>query len=86
MSQFVKYAFLVTAAFIALSVPAIAQDGQPSPISFSGVGDVVTTTRGPDMPTMRSWDGWGDWNLSWAAWSGGKTQTGGIAPDPRLAD
>ena len=38
MSQFVKYAFLVTAAFVALSVPAMAQDGQPKPISLSSVG------------------------------------------------
>ncbi len=38
MSQFVKYAFLVVAAFVALSVPAMAQDQavQPSAVSFSG--------------------------------------------------
>ena len=37
MSQFVKYAFLVVAAFVALSVPAMAQDAvQPSAVSFSG--------------------------------------------------
>lgn len=35
MSQFVKYFFMVTAAFVALSVPAMAQDGGTS-ISFSG--------------------------------------------------
>ncbi len=51
MSQFVKYAFLVTAAFVTLSVPAMAQEVQPSAsvpaiaqevqpaaVSFSGVG------------------------------------------------
>ena len=41
MSQFVKYAFLVVAAFVALSVPAMAQDVEavaplPSAVSFSG--------------------------------------------------
>lgn len=39
MSQFVKYAFLVVAAFVALSVPAMAQDAAaplPSAVSFSG--------------------------------------------------
>ena len=36
MSQFVKYIFLVTAAFVALSVPAMAQDGGGTSISFSG--------------------------------------------------
>ena len=39
MSQFVKYAFLVVAAFVALSVPAMAQDQiapLPSAVSFSG--------------------------------------------------
>lgn len=41
MSQFVKYAFLVVAAFVALSVPAMADEAeaivsQPSAVSFSG--------------------------------------------------
>lgn len=35
MSQFVKCAFLVVAAFVALSAPAMAQ-GEPSAVSFSG--------------------------------------------------
>ncbi len=37
--------------------------------TFSGVGDVVVTTKGPGMPPMRSWDGWGDWNVPWPTWS-----------------
>ena len=38
------------------------------------IGDVAiyTNTGGPTMP---SWDGYGDWNLSWATW-----QTGGAVP------
>lgn len=41
---------------------------------FSQIGDVVTyaNTGGTRMP---SWDGYGDWNLPWAAW-----QAGGIVP------
>ena len=35
MSRFVRLAFLVMAAFVAMSVPAMAQDGGTS-ISFSG--------------------------------------------------
>ena len=35
VSQFVKYAFLAVAAFVAISAPALAQD-QPSAVSFSG--------------------------------------------------
>ncbi len=54
--------------------------------AFSGVGDVVTTTKLPDMPNMRSWDGWGDWNLSWATWTGGKVPSAGAAPDHRLGE
>jgi lipoprotein-anchoring transpeptidase ErfK/SrfK len=39
--------------------------------SFAQIGDVTdyTHTGGPTMP---SWDGYGDWNLSWNTW-----QTGG---------
>jgi lipoprotein-anchoring transpeptidase ErfK/SrfK len=39
---------------------------------FAHVGDVAvyTNTGGPTMP---SWDGYGDWNLSWTTW-----QSGGI--------
>ncbi|HKC29494.1 MAG TPA: L,D-transpeptidase, partial [Jatrophihabitans sp.] len=35
---------------------------------FAMVGDVANypVTDGPLMP---SWDGFGDWNLSWAQWS-----------------
>jgi len=51
--------------------------------TFTGVGDVVTTSKLPDMPNMRSWDGWGDWNVPWATWSGDGQSTG-LAPDPRL--
>jgi lipoprotein-anchoring transpeptidase ErfK/SrfK len=41
---------------------------------FVQVGDVTvyTNTGGGTMP---SWDGYGDWNLSWATW-----QTGGAVP------
>ncbi|MEV6847545.1 L,D-transpeptidase [Actinoplanes sp. NPDC051411] len=37
---------------------------------FAHVGDVAvyTNTGGPTMP---SWDGYGDWNLSWSTWSAG---------------
>jgi lipoprotein-anchoring transpeptidase ErfK/SrfK len=38
--------------------------------SFAQVGDVTeyTHTGGPTMP---SWDGYGDWNLSWSTWQDG---------------
>lgn len=36
MSQFVKYSFLVVAAFVAISAPAMAQDQVGTSISFSG--------------------------------------------------
>ena len=38
--------------------------------TFSQIGDVVvyTNTAGQQMP---SWDGYGDWNLPWAAWKAG---------------
>jgi lipoprotein-anchoring transpeptidase ErfK/SrfK len=41
---------------------------------FAQVGDVTvyTNTGGPTMP---SWDGYGDWNLSWSTW-----QSGGLVP------
>jgi lipoprotein-anchoring transpeptidase ErfK/SrfK len=42
---------------------------------FAKVGDVTvyTNTGGPTMP---SWDGYGDWNLSWSTWrSGGVVKT-----------
>jgi lipoprotein-anchoring transpeptidase ErfK/SrfK len=37
---------------------------------FANVGDVTefVNTGGPTMP---SWDGFGDWNISWAQWQGG---------------
>jgi len=37
---------------------------------FAQVGDVTvyTNTGGPTMP---SWDGYGDWNLSWGTWQAG---------------
>ena len=37
---------------------------------FAQVGDVAvyTNTGGPTMP---SWDGYGDWNVSWSSWQGG---------------
>jgi len=37
---------------------------------FAQVGDVAeyTNTGGPTMPV---WDGYGDWNLSWATWKAG---------------
>jgi lipoprotein-anchoring transpeptidase ErfK/SrfK len=37
---------------------------------FAQVGDVTeyTNTGGPTMP---SWDGYGDWNVSWSTWQGG---------------
>lgn len=36
MSQFVKFCLTVVAAFVVLSVPAMAQDGGQASISFSG--------------------------------------------------
>jgi lipoprotein-anchoring transpeptidase ErfK/SrfK len=41
---------------------------------FAQIGDVAvyTNTGGPTMP---SWDGYGDWNLSWSTW-----QAGGLLP------
>jgi lipoprotein-anchoring transpeptidase ErfK/SrfK len=38
--------------------------------NFAQIGDVTeyTNTGGPTMP---SWDGYGDWNLSWTTWQGG---------------
>jgi lipoprotein-anchoring transpeptidase ErfK/SrfK len=41
---------------------------------FAQVGDVTiyTNTGGPTMP---SWDGYGDWNLSWDTW-----RAGGLLP------
>jgi lipoprotein-anchoring transpeptidase ErfK/SrfK len=42
---------------------------------FAHIGDVAiyTNTGGPTMP---SWDGYGDWNLSWSTWqSGGALKT-----------
>jgi len=37
---------------------------------FAHIGDVAvyTSTGGPTMP---SWDGYGDWNLSWPTWQAG---------------
>jgi lipoprotein-anchoring transpeptidase ErfK/SrfK len=37
---------------------------------FAHVGDVAVYTR-TGGPTMPSWDGYGDWNLSWSTWQGG---------------
>jgi lipoprotein-anchoring transpeptidase ErfK/SrfK len=38
--------------------------------TFAQIGDVTeyTNTGGPKMP---SWDGYGDWNLSWSTWQAG---------------
>jgi lipoprotein-anchoring transpeptidase ErfK/SrfK len=41
---------------------------------FAQVGDVTVYTR-TGGPTMPSWDGYGDWNLSWSTW-----QAGGAVP------
>ncbi len=38
MSQFVKYAFLAVAAFVAMSAPAMAQESSEILRSFSGLG------------------------------------------------
>jgi lipoprotein-anchoring transpeptidase ErfK/SrfK len=37
---------------------------------FAQVGDVTVYTR-TGGPTMPSWDGYGDWNLSWTTWQAG---------------
>lgn len=37
---------------------------------FSLIGDVVTYPNAAGT-TMPSWDGYGDWNLDWASWTGG---------------
>jgi lipoprotein-anchoring transpeptidase ErfK/SrfK len=38
--------------------------------AFAQVGDVTEYTR-TGGPTMPSWDGYGDWNLSWTTWRTG---------------
>jgi lipoprotein-anchoring transpeptidase ErfK/SrfK len=38
--------------------------------NFAQVGD-VTVYNNTGGPTMPSWDGYGDWNLSWATWQAG---------------
>jgi lipoprotein-anchoring transpeptidase ErfK/SrfK len=38
--------------------------------NFARVGDVATYTN-TGGATMPSWDGYGDWNLSWSTWQGG---------------
>ena len=38
--------------------------------NFARIGD-VTTYANTGGATMPSWDGYGDWNLSWATWQGG---------------
>jgi lipoprotein-anchoring transpeptidase ErfK/SrfK len=38
--------------------------------SFAQVGDVTVFTK-TGGPTMPSWDGYGDWNLSWSTWQAG---------------
>ncbi|HEY3715574.1 MAG TPA: L,D-transpeptidase [Jatrophihabitantaceae bacterium] len=39
--------------------------------NFSQIGDVVTYTNTGTSNTMPSWDGFGDWNVSWADWQDG---------------
>jgi len=43
-------------------------------LDFAQIGDVTTYAR-TGGATMPSWDGYGDWNLSWSTWRGG-----GLAP------
>ncbi len=38
---------------------------------FSRVGDIVTYTNTGTSRTMPSWDGFGDWNISWSEWKQG---------------
>jgi lipoprotein-anchoring transpeptidase ErfK/SrfK len=38
--------------------------------NFAMIGDVVQYPNAPGQ-TMPSWDGYGDWNLSWAEWKAG---------------
>ena len=38
MSQFLKYASLVVAAFVAMTVPAMAQDGAGAPVVLTTIG------------------------------------------------
>ncbi len=39
--------------------------------TFSLIGDVVTYTNTGTAKTMPSWDGFGDWNVSWPDWQAG---------------
>jgi len=38
---------------------------------FSNIGDVVTYTNTGTAKTVPSWDGFADWNVSWADWQAG---------------
>jgi lipoprotein-anchoring transpeptidase ErfK/SrfK len=38
---------------------------------FSLIGDVVTYTNTGTSQQMPSWDGFGDWNITWTDWQGG---------------
>ena len=39
--------------------------------TFSVIGDVVTYADTGTSKVMPSWDGFGDWNVSWATWTAG---------------
>jgi lipoprotein-anchoring transpeptidase ErfK/SrfK len=39
--------------------------------NFARIGDVVTYTNTGTSKTMPSWDGFGDWNVSWSDWTAG---------------
>jgi lipoprotein-anchoring transpeptidase ErfK/SrfK len=39
--------------------------------NFAVKGDVVTYTNTGTSNVMPSWDGWGDWNVSWSDWEQG---------------
>ncbi len=39
--------------------------------NFAAKGDVVTYTNTGTSNVMPSWDGWGDWNVSWSEWEQG---------------
>jgi lipoprotein-anchoring transpeptidase ErfK/SrfK len=39
--------------------------------TFTQIGDIVTYTNTGANTTMPSWDGFGDWNVSWSDWTAG---------------
>jgi lipoprotein-anchoring transpeptidase ErfK/SrfK len=39
--------------------------------TFTQIGDIVTYTNTSAHTTMPSWDGFGDWNVSWSDWTAG---------------